>query len=153
MKQTSLVAVGIALFVMSSSAFAYTETCRPTTDAEVAGLFDRWNASLKSGDPQKVVANYAKGSVLLATLSNQPRITREQKLDYFSHFLQKHPVGHIDFRVIEIDCNTALDTGLYTFTFGDGSQARARYTYTYKWNGTDWLITSHHSSLMPEAHP
>lgn len=53
-------------------------------------------------------------------------------------------------RMIDIGCNRALDTGLYTFTFGDGSMAKARYTFTYAWSGKAWLITSHHSSLMPE---
>lgn len=24
------------------------------------------------------------------------------------------------------------------------------YTVTYGWNGKEWLITSHHSSVMPE---
>ena len=49
-----------------------------------------------------------------------------------------------------IGCNSALDAGLYTFTFGDGSRVQARYTFTYGWNGSEWLITSHHSSAMPE---
>ena len=78
------------------------------------------------------------------------RLTPEQKEDYFTHFLESKPVGKIDSRTIEIDCNTAIDVGLYTFSFGDGSQVKARYTYTYKWDGRQWLITSHHSSAMPE---
>lgn len=152
MKKFAVVTIASVLLSFSSTAFAFSETCKPTSDTEIAKLFDRWNASLQSGDPAKVVANYADGSVLLATLSNEPRITRAQKLDYFAHFLAKKPVGTINFRKIEIDCNTAFDTGLYTFSFGDGSQVKARYTYTYKWNGSNWRITSHHSSLMPEAH-
>jgi len=113
-------------------------------------LFDRWNASLQSGDPKKVVANYAPKSILLPTVSNTPRLTPAEKEDYFVHFLEGKPFGTIDSRVIEIDCNTAIDAGLYTFKFGDGSVVKARFTYTYKWNGKQWLITSHHSSAMPE---
>jgi len=151
MKKFAVIAISSAFLSFSSAALAYTETCKPTSNAEIAGLFDRWNAALQTGDPAKVVANYADGSVLLATLSNEPRITRAQKLDYFVHFLAKKPVGTINFRVIEIDCNTAFDTGLYTFALGNGSHVKARYTYTYKWDGSDWHITSHHSSVMPEG--
>jgi uncharacterized protein (TIGR02246 family) len=132
------------------AASARTESCHVTNEKQIAGLFDRWNASLQTGNPQKVLANYAKKSVLLPTLSNTPRLTPEQKADYFEHFLARKPVGSIDSRSIEIDCNTAIDAGLYTFKFDDGSMANARYTFTYKWDGKQWLITSHHSSLMPE---
>ena len=57
----------------------------------------------------------------------------------------------VDLRTIELGCNTAVDAGLYTFTFAKtGAKVSGRYTYTYRWNGTEWLITSHHSSAMPE---
>ena len=149
MKRSALALIMLAAAI-STPVFARSETCRATTEKEIASLFDRWNGSLQTGDPKKVVANYAKSSVLLATVSNTPRMTPDQKNDYFKHFLENKPVGKIDSRTIEIDCNTAIDVGLYTFTFGDGSQVKARYTYTYKWNGHQWLITSHHSSAMPE---
>jgi len=65
--------------------------------------------------------------------------------------VENKPFGRIDSRTIEIDCNTAIDVGLYTFTFRKtGDQVKARYTFTYKWDGRQWLITSHHSSAMPE---
>jgi hypothetical protein len=83
-------------------------------------------------------------------VSNKPRLTPEEKVDYFKHFLEKKPSGTIDSRTVEVDCNTALDAGTYTFKFSDGSTVKARYTYTYKWDGKQWLITSHHSSAMPE---
>jgi uncharacterized protein (TIGR02246 family) len=135
----------------AESASARTEVCKTTNEQEIAALFDRWNRSLQTGDPRKVAANYSEGSILLPTVSDQPRLTRAEKEDYFHHFLEHKPVGKIDSRTIKIGCNTAVDAGLYTFTFGStGAQVEARYTYTYRWDGNQWLITSHHSSAMPE---
>lgn len=129
---------------------AHTEACHATTDTEIARQFDRWNAALGTLDPDKVVARYAPQSILLPTVSNVPRTTPDSRKDYFTMFLKKQPQGVIDSRQIQIGCNTAFDAGIYTFTFGDGSKVQARYTFTYGWNGKDWLITSHHSSAMPE---
>jgi len=130
--------------------YARTESCHAASQKDIAALFDRWNASLETGDPKKVVANYATNSILLPTVSNQPRLTPAEREAYFAEFLKKKPSGTIDQRMIEVDCNTALDAGVYTFRFGNGSQVKARYTFTYKWDGKRWLITSHHSSAMPE---
>ncbi|WP_038490325.1 DUF4440 domain-containing protein [Collimonas arenae] len=125
--------------------------CKVISESEIAALFDRWNQSLQTGDPDKVVANYATRSILLPTLSNKPRLTPAEKEDYFQHFLEGQPSGKIDFRFIELGCNSAVDAGLYTFTFRrTGVVVHARYTYTYRWDGKQWLITSHHSSAMPE---
>ncbi len=129
---------------------ARSDECNPPFKTEVAALFDRWNAALRSGDPIKVVANYAPDSVLLPTLSNRARFTAAEKEAYFTHFLQRRPEGRIDDRVIEVDCNSAVDSGLYTFRFMDGSSVRARYTFAYRRVNEEWLISSHHSSAMPE---
>ncbi|HKR45323.1 MAG TPA: nuclear transport factor 2 family protein [Paraburkholderia sp.] len=137
--------------MVHGSAFAKTESCHPTSEKQITALFDRWNDSLKTGDAAKVVANYAPRSILLPTVSNKPRLTVEEKEDYFRHFLEHKPVGKIDFRFVTIECNTALDAGLYTFQYADGTVVKARYTFTYEWNGHQWLITSHHSSKMPEG--
>jgi hypothetical protein len=127
------------------------ESCKSTSEQEIAGLFDRWNQSLLSGSPQRVAANYAPRSILLPTVSNRPRLTPAEKIDYFNTFLESAPSGKIDHRMIFIGCNSAVDAGLYTFTFGkSGAVVGARYTYTYAWDGSQWLITSHHSSAMPE---
>jgi len=143
-----IVASGVAF---APCALAKSEVCHGTNDKEVAALFDRWNASLKTGEPKKVVANYAAKSILLPTVSNKPRLTAAEKEDYFVHFLGDRPSGKIDMSHIEIDCNTAVDAGLYTFTFAKtGKVVHGRYTYTYHWDGSQWLITSHHSSAMPE---
>jgi len=128
----------------------HAEECVEVSEEQIAALFDRWNGAIQTGDVHKVVANYAPVSLLLPIVSSRPRFTPVDKEDYFHHFLENRPVGRINSRDIEIDCNTAIDTGLYTFTFQKtGTMMKARYTFTYKWDGKDWLITSHHSSSMP----
>ena len=118
---------------------------------EIASLFDRWNKSLKSGDPDQVVKNYARNSILLATLANKPRLTVAEKRSYFKSFLINKPSGKINYRKIEVGYDMAVDAGIYTFTFAKtGAVVKARYTFTYRFNRNKWLITSHHSSRMPE---
>lgn len=140
------------IVISSGMRYEVYEQCKVASKEEIAALFDRWNNTLKAGDPHKVVAdNYAEGSILLPTVSNKPRLTAAEKEDYFHHFIEKGPAGKIDMRHIQIGCNHAVDAGLYTFTFSKtGAVVSARYSYTYAWNGSNWLITSHHSSGMPE---
>ena len=142
--------VALVIAGIAADAHAASQQCQPTTDKEVAAQFDRWNAALATGQPDTVVARYATTSILLPTVSNVPRLTPQSRRDYFEMFLKSKPQGRIDSRLIQIGCNSAIDAGIYTFTFGDGRKVQARYTFTYAWNGTDWLITSHHSSAMPE---
>ncbi|KOC90641.1 SgcJ/EcaC family oxidoreductase [Winslowiella iniecta] len=124
--------------------------CQKVDQKQIEALFDRWNDSLQTGDAKKVAANYLSDAVLLPTVSNQVRLTDAERVDYFEHFLQKKPFGKIDSRTIRIGCNKAIDVGTYTFTFKDNTKVSARYTYTYAFDGKQWLISSHHSSAMPE---
>jgi len=127
------------------------KSLKRSSKKEIASLFDRWNKSLKSGDPDQVVKNYAKNSILLATLANKPRLTVAEKRSYFKFFLINKPVGKINTRKIEVGYDMAVDAGIYTFTFAKtGAVVKARYTFTYRFNNNKWLITSHHSSRMPE---
>lgn len=125
--------------------------CIKADESDIAALFDRWNASLQTGDARAVARLYAQDAVLLPTVSNQPRLDQAGRIDYFEHFLLKKPVGKINTSTIRIGCNKAIDTGTYTFTFADNTVVDARYTFTYVWSGGRWLISSHHSSAMPES--
>jgi hypothetical protein len=145
------VLAGCASTEQSNEQDVRSESCKEVSEAEIAALFDRWNNSLQTGEPKKVVANYLERSILLPTVSNKPRLTPAEKEDYFVHFLENRPSGKIDMRFVDIGCNAALDAGLYTFTFArTGATVSGRYSFTYHWNGKQWLITSHHSSVMPE---
>jgi uncharacterized protein (TIGR02246 family) len=128
-----------------------TENCKPTSEKKIEALFDRWNESVRSGDAHKVVANYAEDSMLLPPVSSKVRLSPGEIEEYFEHFLADEPSVYIDLRRIYLGCNVAVDAGLYTFTFARTGQVMpARYVYTYRWDGEQWLITSHHSSALPE---
>jgi len=142
-------AVGLAAPAFAQSPAV--ANCAAASQPEIASLFERWNDSLKTLDPDKVVANYADDGVLLPTVSNEPRTTHAAIRDYFVKFLKNGPQGSIDSRVIKIGCNVAQDVGTYTFHFKDGKVVHARYTYVYQWENGRWLIAHHHSSVMPEA--
>ena len=124
---------------------------------QIAGLFDQWNRTLQTGDPEKVADLYASDAVLLPTVSNKVRADRAAVVDYFEHFLANKPVGKkIETHVNVLDGNSALDAGVYQFTLtdpktGEKSVVKARYTYEYEKRGGEWLIVNHHSSKMPEG--
>ena len=100
---------------------AHVENCKGVNEDDIKDLFNRWNSSLGSLDEKQVVAKYAVNSTLLPTIFdpnfNGMLITEEQKEGYFKGFLSKKPQGRITSRQIYIGCNTAVDTGLYTFTY------------------------------------
>ncbi|MET3498184.1 ABC transporter substrate-binding protein [Variovorax boronicumulans] len=86
----------VAFAAVAASARAKSESCEDISEKQVAALFDRWNASLQTGDPTKVVANYAAVSILLPTLSNKPRLTAQEKEACFKYFLERKPAGSVD---------------------------------------------------------
>lgn len=134
-------------YVSANNALAQ---CATLDQQQAKILFERWNSALQTGDSGEVAANYTPDAVLLPTLSNQPRTDLAGKLDYFNKFLKNKPVGTVDSSTVITSCNSAIDTGTYTFRFSDNSAVKARYTFTYAFVGNQWLITSHHSSAMPE---
>ena len=139
--------------------YVYREVAQAPTnikDREIAGLFDRWNSALQTGNVNSVVDLYAPGAVLQPTVSNQVRTTPDQIKDYFDHFLALKPVGQINYREIrQLGSNVAMDSGVYTFTLteanGNKREVQARYTFVYEQVGGQWKILNHHSSAMPEA--
>ncbi|MER7763938.1 SgcJ/EcaC family oxidoreductase [Streptomyces sp. NPDC097619] len=127
---------------------------RPT-QRQIAALFDQWNTALRSGDPDRVAARYARDAVLLPTASPRIRTDRAQITDYFAHFLQKKPHGEKIRSVITVlDEDSAIDAGVYRFHLTDPGTGitkpvEARYSYSYEKRGNSWLIVNHHSSVLP----
>ena len=124
-----------------------------TTESAISDLFDKWNRALQTGDPDQVVACYAKDAILLPTVSNKVRHNHEEIRDYFVHFLAKKPNGRIDEGNVRIFGDLAINSGLYTFALtqdGKTADVGARFTFVYQKQADDWLIIEHHSSVLPE---
>ncbi|WP_411384191.1 SgcJ/EcaC family oxidoreductase [Pseudomonas sp. L7] len=140
----------VLLGSLSLHAHAAPQPCQQLDEKQALALFERWNDSLRSGDPQQVAKLYENDAVLLPTVSKAPRLTTVERLDYFKHFLADQPSGKLDTHHLSQTCNKATLAGLYTFDFAKtGQQVAARYTFTYRWDGQQWLIHHHHSSLLP----
>ena len=123
-----------------------------SVEKEIAGLFERWNAALQSGDPAEVVKLYASDAILLPTVSNRVRSDHAGIRDYFAHFLAKGPRGVVDESHIRLFGDIAIHSGKYTFSFSKdpGKVIGARFTFVYRRTGARWLIVEHHSSVLPE---
>jgi uncharacterized protein (TIGR02246 family) len=162
MKSLSLV-LGAAALAASLAAPEIAEardvpTCAPITTAQVASLFDRWNKTLATKNPDAVVGNYAADATLLPTVENGPLVGPAAIRGYFVYFLKSSPHGTIDQRIVHVGCNIAYDIGTYTFALdgeqpGSRSTVHARYTFVYAPSHGTWLIVHHHSSAMPKPAP
>jgi uncharacterized protein (TIGR02246 family) len=122
---------------------------------QIVALFDQWNNSLATGNPEAVAENYAPDAILIPTVSNKVRHDRHEIADYFEHFLQLKPKGSLVESNVRIFGDLAINSGTYDFKIvkdGKESVVKARFTFVYK-KGSDgkWLIVEHHSSAMPEA--
>jgi uncharacterized protein (TIGR02246 family) len=144
-----IVAIIVNLLVVS----IYGGTAPVVSENDIAALFNKWNASLKTGKAEEVVKNYADDAILIPTVSNKVRHNHSEIKDYFEHFVLKKPNARIDEENIRIYGDIAVNSGLYTFyTIRDGKAAeiKARFTFVYHKIGDRWLIVEHHSSMLPE---
>ncbi|MFD4182293.1 SgcJ/EcaC family oxidoreductase [Rhodococcus sp. NPDC058514] len=127
----------------------------PPSPEQVTELFDTWNDTLASGDPEAVADLYAPDAVLLPTVSNVVRTDRAGIVDYFTGFLPTKPSAVIEQSTVNVlDSDNAIDTGVYRITLSKSGVPEvidARYTFVYEKRDGEWLIVNHHSSEMPES--
>lgn len=77
---------------------------------------------------------YAPNGVLLPTVSNDVRSSREEIINYFKYFLLNKPQGKIDEHYVRhVAQGVVALSGIYTFTMGStGAQVQARFTYIFQ---------------------
>jgi len=142
----------IPLAAAPSEAYALeSQACATLTEADVEGLFQRWNQALSSGNAETVASLYEPEALLLPTLSAANRSSPEAITDYFNAFLKRHPTGEVTSRQIVLGCNQTTDAGSYRFQLHQPEeQVNARFTFVYRFDGQQWRIAHHHSSMEPQ---
>jgi uncharacterized protein (TIGR02246 family) len=137
-------------------------------------LFGHWAELVHSGDAEAVADLYAPDALLLPTLSARSRSSHTAIADYFNGFASRHPQAEVVERTLYPACNQLVDAGLYRFRFAEepsaqpplqsrlqrlkgrpeaGTVLEARYTLVYGFNGEQWQLIHHHSSLVPSSAP
>jgi uncharacterized protein (TIGR02246 family) len=134
----------------------------------VDGLFQHWADLVKAGDAEGVADLYGPDALLLPTLSARSRHSHSAIADYFVGFTSRHPVAEVVERTVFPGCNQVVDAGRYRFRFADTAAAEtntgdgpssgdavveARYTLVYGFNGEQWQLLHHHSSVLPDSAP
>lgn len=151
----TLAAQAPAVTKTQATANATSQQCAAVTPAQVEAQFERFNAAWATRNPDEVTALFAPDAVLLATVSNTPRVDQAGIRDYFVTFLRSAPVGTINSSTTTIGCNMATRVGTWTVRLtnpesGVPTDVRARYSFIYRYVDGQWRIQHLHSSAMPE---
>lgn len=166
-----LFAAVLALAVLAAPSAGWSQVgprCSPRDPAAfVKSLLQAWADALKDSNPsnpEPVVGKYDPRAILLPTCSKDPAIGTGPIRTYFAGTPTAH--GFLDYqpKVTKIgdptaggDCSAIVfGSGLYTFELnvkGEVKTVPARYTYVFQRANASrpWLITQHHSSLVPKT--
>ncbi|MCP9808983.1 SgcJ/EcaC family oxidoreductase [Cyanobium sp. HWJ4-Hawea] len=125
-------------------------SCAPISSGQLDAWFENWNQALQSGDGAAVAQLYGQDALLLPTLSAQNRANPEGIGAYFDQFLKRHPDATVTSHSVLLGCNQAVDAGSYRFELHNPEETvEARFTFVYGFDGENWRIEHHHSSLLP----
>jgi len=128
-----------------------------TRQISLQANFKSWNDALQTKNAGAVAALYDSSNLsFLPTVSPKHIKDAASTEAYFVDFIKKHPYGTITDDSVQVygsDGNAYLHSGLYTFELGDAgarTPVQARFSYVWKKVGSDWKITHHHSSVLPQ---
>jgi uncharacterized protein (TIGR02246 family) len=120
------------------------------SDSTASELLQEWTSAVKSGDAKQVTSLYRDDGILLGTFSSKERVGHELILEYFENLLKSPVEVQIVSENPHVFESSAVNTGHYNFVTG-GKTINARFSFVYHKSDGGWKITSHHSSVIPEA--
>lgn len=116
-----------------------------------------WAKVVSRGGLEDLLALYASDAILVPTMEDEVGGHADERRAYFESFLANPGLRcRIDSlrKRISHKLGTVVAGGHYTFMFErDGSPhtVPARYLFTFEEIDGAWLITGHHSSMMPSS--
>ncbi len=159
-RRTSVISTASFLALLAAQAGQATATvsadsCATAALSEIHALFDRWNDSLATRHPDRVLRNYAADAIMIGLDINNLRDGFLEIRDHYVYFLQREPSAKPESRSIRLGCNTATDTGIQAMTLRPKAKApfevvKVRYSLSYEYRAGAWLIVHHHLSALPE---
>jgi uncharacterized protein (TIGR02246 family) len=125
------------------------------TEQQVRGWFVEWNNAMATGDPNVVANRYAQQAVMMATVSDTPRTTPQEILEFYQLFLGSRPQAKSLQSFVTISTHWCKDMGILEYTLKDSEgriqqQIKERYSFLYVFDDAGgWKIAHHHSSVLP----
>jgi len=150
-----MVSLGVGtIYYNGRNYFATSSVQAPAQIDSLAEIFiQNWLDLLCKKDP-RIVELYAPDGVLLPTFSSKVKKGRKEISGYFDEFMKKEELcGKVDTQVTHHLGNALTTSGIYTFGFKENGKPQtqsARYSFTFKPHNGNWLISSHHSSVLPK---
>ena len=125
-------------------------------DTPVRAALHAWAAAFNECDVDNLVVLYSPEALLWGTVSPVPIAGAAGIRDYFERTCSTRPPPRVVLGelLVRSQHGTAVSAGTYTFTLtlqGLSHTLPARFSFAYRKVGLNWLVTSHHSSLMPPA--
>ena len=141
--------VGFSLVVI----FASSTVAGPVEDA--SEVIDRWAEAITANDINAVVKLYTPDALLHGISSPKLYAGSESIREYFKTSPEiANKVTITERHMIILAEAAVMGIGFYQFDlFQEGIRAprMARFTFVMVKRGNDWLITHHHSSMLPPA--
>ena len=126
-----------------------------STDEPISAV-NAWVRAFNARDRELVVAQYAPGAVLWGTFANELIGTRQGLVEYFDRAFESQPGPTVELLYVSVQefGGFAVASGAYLLCFGVNGQLQsmpARFTFALANTLSQWLIVTHHSSVMPES--
>jgi MFS superfamily sulfate permease-like transporter len=120
-----------------------------TVDIKTYPIVQEWMQYINQHALDKITNLYDDKAVLLPTLSDQIRDSKEKIKDYFIHFFKQEDLAvKMENCIVNQYGDVRLNIGTYEFSWIENFEpqiVRARFTFAIRNN----KIIEHHSSLMP----